>query len=117
MFVSCSGSSCIFGALRKSELVAQSKEDQSWRALLFQDVQFSDFSIVLQVQQSKTEKIGKGCNVSLGFCSELELCPVVALRTYISLRGRAGLLFVHRGGEGGRDHLHSISFGQLRHEP
>lgn len=89
----------LFGALCISELVAHSKEDQCMRNLLFQDAQFSDFGVVLRVHKSKTDQMGKGCDVSLGFCSESELCPVIAPHTYISLRGSApGLLFVHQGG-------------------
>lgn len=71
-----------FGAFRMSELVAQSKEDQSFSALLFQDVPFFNFGVVLRVHKSKTDQSGKGCDISLGFCTESELCPVIAIRAF-----------------------------------
>lgn len=88
-----------FGALRISELVAQSRAQQRSGALLFQDVHFTDVGVNLGLRRSKTDQLGRGAQISLGYCELEDLCPVRALRKFISLRGSSpGLLFCHLGG-------------------
>lgn len=88
-----------FGALRISELVAASKGHTSSRALFFHDLKMGRRSVEVNIQQSKTDQIGKGRSLVLGKCSEAELCPVTALLAYVSLRGTGeGYLFRHQDG-------------------
>ncbi|KAJ7341638.1 hypothetical protein JRQ81_005981 [Phrynocephalus forsythii] len=51
------------------------------------------------MRKSKTDQKGKGAEISLGPCSAGEICPVVAMRGYLKLKGpREGYLFIHQDG-------------------
>lgn len=68
------------GALCVSELLAQSKADNEYRALLLQDVQFIDTGVRIKLRWSKMDQAGKGNVINLSFCAIEELCPVLASR-------------------------------------
>lgn len=88
-----------FGVLRISELVAQSKSASQDRALLYQYVQFTESGVTIRVKRSKTDQLGKGSQIVIGFCEVTNLCPVRALWEFISLWGEAlSFLFCHANG-------------------
>lgn len=88
-----------FGALRISELVAQSKSDQSTWALLAQDVRFAGGQVILTIRGSKTAQRQVRTTLTLSTCGDQQLCPVVALQNYMGTRGWAvGFLFRHQDG-------------------
>lgn len=86
-----------FGAFRVGELVTRSKADSSGRALQMDDVRLGSSSVQFTLRFSKTDQRGKGALFSLGVCDDMALCPVLAVRQYLALRGSSGgYLFIHR---------------------
>ncbi|XP_060100330.1 integrase/recombinase xerD homolog [Heteronotia binoei] len=88
-----------FGALRVSELVVSSRNDSSGRALLMGDVKIVGDCVTIRVRRSKTDQRHKGVTITLGSCHVSEICPVLALKGYISVRGDdPGPFFRHEDG-------------------
>ena len=74
-----------FGALRRSELVG----------LNIEDVEFVPEGAILTIRKSKTDQVGGGREVAIGYAKRPELCPVRALQSYMATLGRnTGPLFV-----------------------
>uniref|UniRef100_A0ABM5GDC1 Integrase/recombinase xerD homolog n=1 Tax=Pogona vitticeps TaxID=103695 RepID=A0ABM5GDC1_9SAUR len=85
-----------FGAMRISELVALGKGDVSRNALQFDDVMVQGEQVVVRIRSSKADQTGRGCHLRMGRCSRESICPVKAVKEFISFRGTGqGYFFQH----------------------
>lgn len=88
-----------FGAFRISELVGASKADKSCTALQRKDAQIFEDRVILHLRKSKTDQAAKGHFVTLSRCWLAEVCPVLALQSFLAKRGeKDGQLFAHIDG-------------------
>jgi site-specific recombinase XerD len=72
------------GAFRRSELVA----------LDVADLDFSERGVLVTVRRSKTDQEGEGMVKAIPFALDAEMCPVLALRTWLEATGiSAGAVF------------------------
>ena len=85
-----------FGAMRISELVALGKGDVSRKALQYEDVMVMGDQIIIRIRSSKADQVGRGSQVRMGRCSRESLCPVKAVKEFMSFRGAGdGYFFQH----------------------
>lgn len=79
--------------------MAHSKGDISWKALRFGDVIIKEGQASIKIHSFKTDQRGKGRVLTLGPCSDRDLCPVLALTKFMVNRGMlAGYFFIHLDG-------------------
>ncbi|XP_054850300.1 vomeronasal type-2 receptor 26-like [Eublepharis macularius] len=84
------------GALCISELVVQSKVNESGHALMAWDIKLEYRSVSLTIRRSKTDQKHRDVVIRLETCADLELCPVQALRKYLRICGEdQGVFFRH----------------------
>jgi len=86
------------GAFRRSEMTS----------LVVEDLTFVDEGLVILLRRSKTDQHGHGMEKAIPFAQDLTLCPVRALRTWLSAAGiTEGPLFrrVRKNGLVGSDAL------------
>lgn len=76
----------LFGALQVSELVAVSCTDMTERALQLRDLLFVGGTVCIMIRMFKTDLFRKG--------SDVDLCPVLALREYLRVGRTMWVLFL-----------------------
>ncbi|KAJ7338158.1 hypothetical protein JRQ81_010788 [Phrynocephalus forsythii] len=78
-------------------LVAASGQDKSFTALCMADIHLAEGTLAVRI--SKTDQQGKGAEIVLGPCSVEGICPVAAMREYLTQRGSGrGYAFIHQNG-------------------
>ncbi|XP_061464864.1 integrase/recombinase xerD homolog [Rhineura floridana] len=88
-----------YGAFRPSEVLVPSKRDVAYRALCFCVCTLGADIVRVSLRVSKTDQNGHGSIVSLHTCQVPELCPVSAMRKFLSIRPACQrYLFIHADG-------------------
>lgn len=90
-----------FGFLRIGEVAVDRKNDGLGRAIQLNDIKIHDNGqqMDLRIKFSKNDQLGRSVILKLGALENAELCPLQAVRSYITMRGRNdGPLFMHFGG-------------------
>ncbi|XP_060622672.2 uncharacterized protein [Anolis sagrei] len=84
-----------FGALKTSQLVADSKTDVSGRALRLEDISLRDNTVAIKTRDWG----GRWVVVQVGRLAQGELCPYYVLQKFLKVRGAGpGPLLVHQDG-------------------
>ena len=87
-----------FGLLRSSEYCSPRRSTPSTGTLALSDVAFKNGLLLVHLRHSKTDPFYKGCTIRIG-PSLSTVCPVAAMRRFLSLRGPAsGPLFTFQDG-------------------
>ena len=95
----CIFSLAFFGLFRIGELVCNNKRQPQIKVLHLKDIAFKEESMKVTVRYSKTDQTGKSSSTILKGNKESPLCPVQAMKEYITMRGlHAGPLFCHTNG-------------------
>jgi hypothetical protein len=85
-----------FGFSRIGELVCNSKKEAQRSFLMILDVEMSGNKIKLRMRYSKTDQMGKSCEIIITGSQQKNLCPVSDAKGFIAQRGRyAGPLYSH----------------------
>lgn len=83
-----------FGALRLGEFTAPNKSSPS--ILVFSDISVVDDSVRIFIRQSKMDRLGKGCWLTLHKAPFETICPVFRVSQYLSARPPVlGSFFIH----------------------
>jgi len=84
-----------FGFLRVGELASTKHQDIS-RLIALNDISFASHTVTLRIRYSKTDQLGNAFYINIQGSSNMELCPVKALLSYLNFRPpHAGPLFIH----------------------